>query len=249
MKSKYLSIFLLGLILGIFSTAYGARAEAPVVDLSRGQQESLGLEIDDNRQSEPMDQRLLKLERQIANLNDMNYASKLEKVQQELQQLRGQMEVQTHDLTQLKEQVKNFYQDLDQRLTKKTTAVAAATGIAAAFNQLNKKQYEKAISGFQAFIKAYPSNAYTVNAHYWLGEIYYLKDKPELASKEFQAIVANYPENPKVADAMLKLALIAMDAGNYTKARQHLGKVQHQFTGSTAAKIATLRLKEIKQKK
>lgn len=291
MKYK-VTLSLLTLALVSFSTAFGARAEAPVVDLSRSSQDTSttteSLEIDQqvpitpratpSHQNEPIDQRVLRLERQIANLNEMNYASKFEKVQQELQKLQGQIEVQNHSMTELKDQVHNFYQDLDQRLAKKPPAAessapegtavgekekSTATAIngndtnktkalqtyEAAFNLLNKKEYDKAINSFQTFIKNYPNSSYTVNAHYWLGEIYYLKDKPELANKEFQTILSEYSDSPKVADALLKIALIAMDAGNDAKARQNLIKVQKQFPGSTAAKIATLRLKELKQKR
>ncbi len=304
MKSKQTFVLSI-LLIGCFSDAFCARAGAPVVDLSRAsQQESFSnqasLEVDQDEplsarpiithQNEPVDQRILRLEKQISNLVEMNFASKLEKIQQEVQQLQGQLEVQNHEMTQLKEQVRSFYQDLDQRLAKvqpglssipgkkvlkvensqKSTAddsqnnldyaVKSSDDMVAssktkelqtyevAFNQLNKKNYEKAIKGFQGFVKEYPSSIYSVNAYYWMGEIFYLKGKPEQANKEFQTIIANYPDSPKVADAMLKVALIAMDAGNYTKAKQNFAKVQKQFPGTTAAKIATLRLKEIKHK-
>jgi tol-pal system protein YbgF len=286
-------LILLALTLGIINITTG-NAQAPVIDLSRASSQdapaNAGLEVDQEEnsptairmaqrsQNEPMDQRVLRLERQVSSLIEFNYTSKLEKMQQDLQQLHGQIEVQNHDLIQLKEQVKSFYQDLDQRVTKlqpnintpqdKTQLTAEKLKktdedsnpinytskskelqtYETAFNQLNKKEYDKAISSFQNFIKNYPSSSYTINAHYWLGEIYYLKGKPAQASREFQIIVTNYPDNPKVADAMLKLALISMDAGNYVKAKQQLTKVQRQFPSSTAAKIAALRLKEIKQK-
>lgn len=288
MKSKL--SFVLLMVMSLFSSPFATGAQAPVVDLNRGQtQDSMGsggLEVDQSEpaprptmthQNEPMDQRVLRLERQISNVTEMNYASKFEKLQQELQQLQGQIEVQNHDVSQLKDQLRNFYQDLDGRLSKiqpdssvektaqsseKTrSSMKESTGsdtssskskelqtYETAFNLLNKKEYEKAINGFQAFIKDYPESTYTVNAHYWLGEIYYLKDKPGQANKEFQMIINSYPENPKVADALLKVALIAMDGGNYTKAKTNLTKVQKQYPGTTAAKIATLRLKEIKAK-
>ncbi|MBA2653910.1 MAG: tol-pal system protein YbgF [Gammaproteobacteria bacterium] len=288
MKHKRTLLWLV-LLMGIPCAALAA--QAPVVDLSRASQQDMqinqGLEVDQGepnvppaRQNETMEQRVVRLERQLSNLTEMNYPSKLEKMQQDVQQLHGQIEVQNHDLTQLKEQVRNFYQDLDQRITKPKQEVStpsdkksisaqdntkidsdeAASPISennktkelqtyeTAFSLLNKKDYEKATLNFQNFIKDYPNSSYTVNAHYWLGEIFYLKNKPELANKEFQTIIANYPDNPKVGDAMLKTALIAMDAGNYSKARQNLIKVQKQFPGTTAAKIAALRLKEIKLK-
>lgn len=291
MKNNSIVVLFL-LVMSGFSAAYAGRAEVPVVDLNgkNSNQEmsssSAGLEVDQsdttsvraatNHQNEPLDQRVLRLERQLSNLAEMNYSSKMEKMQQQVQQLQGQVEVQNHELTQLKDQVRNFYQDLDTRISKiqpdsnfaaeKNTNVKSKTptkeaeldssaskskelqAYEVAFNSLNKKEYEKAIASFKSFVQDYPSSTYAVNAHYWLGEIYYLKDKPDQASKEFQLIITNYPDNQKVADAMLKLALIAMDSGNYAKAKVNLLKVQKQFPGTTAAKIATLRLKEIKQK-
>jgi tol-pal system protein YbgF len=274
MKSKCFLI-VVTLFGGIFSTV---RAGAPVVDLNQDAPPpmSQSLEIDQeegsfrhtiHHQNESLEQRVFRLERQISNITEMNFLTKFEKMQQEIQQLHGQIEVQDHDLSQLKEQVRNFYQDLDQRLSKikpasvqsernaiQESAPLVGKGITkstelqayeVAFNFLNQKNYEKAIKGFQEFIQNYPASDYAVNAHYWLGEIYYLKKKADQANKEFQIIITNYPDSLKVADAMLKVALIAMDAGNYAKAKQNLVKVQKQFPGSTAAKIATLRLKEI----
>lgn len=291
------------LTLGLLFTvpfAFAARPPAPVVDLSKSSQQEVmqtqgGLEVDTDvptssslrssvtYQNEPAEQRILRLEKQISNLIEMGFASKLEKMQQEVQQLHGQLEVQNHEISQLKEQVRNFYQDLDQRMAKaqsgqslppekkaksappvvkETSSDTEETiedtsssnktqelqSYEVAFNYLNKKEYDKAIKGFQAFVKSYPSSHYSVNAHYWLGEIYYLKNKSDQANKEFQLIISNYPDNPKVADAMIKVGLIAMDAGNYTKAKQTFTKVRKQFPETTAAKIAALRLKEIKNK-
>jgi tol-pal system protein YbgF len=268
------------------------RAEAPVVDLGKAAQLGEGLEVDSDEpvvikssfhRDEPLDQRILRLERQITNLTEMNLATKLERIQEELQQLRGQLEVQGHELAQLKEQQRNFYQDLDKRINnlqpetndgtksegKHTTNTSASREVKdnnqllssndtnnqkelqayeTAFNLLNKKQYDKAVNAFQTFVKTYPKSNHAANAHYWLGEIFYLKGKSDLARKEFQVIVTNYPSNPKTADALLKLALVAMDTENYSKARQYLLKIQKQFPNTTAAKVASLRLKEIKDK-
>lgn len=51
-----------------------------------------------------------------------NMLGKMQNLQQELNELRGQMEVQTHELQALKQQQLNFYNDLDTRLRHNTTA-------------------------------------------------------------------------------------------------------------------------------
>ncbi len=289
MKQKHKLIFVLFFLMLCSATAVqAAHADVPVVDLSHSLEEeatvNTALELDQGSSSFPvrstknsynhetMDQKVSRLDKQVTNLTEMNYASKLEKLQLQLQQLQGQLEVQHHDLSQLKEQMKNFYQDLDQRVNqvssqddnkKEKTLIKAEKAkekaeeeklsdapksdelqkYEAAFNLLNKKEYDKAIHNFQAFVKAFPDSTYTANAHYWLGEIYYLKGKSESASNEFQIIVNKYPENTKVADAMLKIGLIAMDSGDKSKAKQAFTKVKKQFPGTTAGKIASLRLK------
>lgn len=285
MKKQFLILFTSLISFGgVNNVVYAA---PPVVDMSQAatRQEADSLEIDQGeainssrssvRANEPADQRISRLERQMSNLTDMNLVSKLEKMQQELQQLRGQLEVQNHEMVQLKDQLRNFYQDLDQRLTKsgeqapnkKSTPAPVQANKSenlsddstdssdsskelqtyeTAFNLLNKKDYDKAVTAFQNFTKSYPNSSYSVNAHYWLGEIFYLKEKPDLANKEFQIIIAKYPSSQKVPDAMLKLALLSMDSGNYAKAKQHLQKLQKEYPGTTAAKAAAVHLKEIK---
>lgn len=293
MKRQFL-VLISGLIC-LCGVSFNVYAAATVVNMSQSasHQEDQGLEIDQgesqytaknmSNRNENVDQRVMRLERQMSNLTDINLVSKYEKMQQDMQQLRGQIEVQNHEMIQLKEQLRNFYQDLDQRLTKfgepninKKSASAKIVQVSNttdaktdeddntdadnpdsstelqtyenAFNLLNKKDYDKAVSAFQSFTKSYPNSSYSVNAHYWLGEIFYLKAKPDLANKEFQIIISKYPTSQKVPDAMLKLALLSMDAGNYSKAKQHLQKLQKQFPGTTAAKAATVHLKEIKSR-
>lgn len=72
----------------------------------------------------PMDQRVQILERQAANntqlLNQMN------NMQQQIQDLRGQLETQTHNVQVLQDQLKSQYKDIDQRLSQTATSTVAA---------------------------------------------------------------------------------------------------------------------------
>ena len=63
-------------------------------------------------------QRLTRLEQQQNNLANMNLPQQIAHLQQELAQLRGEIQVQQHDLKMLSNQQRSFYQDLDQRLAK-----------------------------------------------------------------------------------------------------------------------------------
>lgn len=212
------------------------------------------------------EQRLNKVEQQIANVNSQNAPGRIEQLQDELQQLRGQLEKQTHDIAVLARQQKQFYQDLSQRITQNLqTAKSASQAMPAlatgqsesvspnesqayrvAFESLKSKQYDQAIDAFQKYLVRYPAGHYVVNSNYWLGEIYYLQGKSMDAKKAFTSVVKNYPNSQKMPDAMLKLAIIEIEAGNKAQGQQLLEQVQQRYPGTTAARLAALRYQELK---
>lgn len=66
----------------------------------------------------PLDKRVGKLEQQINNINQANVQENIEKLQQQLQQLSGDLEIQQHNLKDLQDQVHSLYSDLDKRMEK-----------------------------------------------------------------------------------------------------------------------------------
>lgn len=66
-----------------------------------------------------LEQRVIRLEHQVNNLNQQNFQSHLDTLEQQVQKLNGDIEVQTQDIKDLKEEVNNFYKDLDQRIKQK----------------------------------------------------------------------------------------------------------------------------------
>lgn len=280
-----------GLILiSIFSLAY---ADAPVVDYSRpvagadnasavvppsvntaSQTSSMQPQFSDQSpivaqaQSDlTLDQRVAKLEQQINNLNQQNLSKRLDDLQQQLQKISGDLEVQSHAVQQLDEQLKNFYQDLNQRVQKqdvpvkpvvkgdvvktgsKITAKSAAASTTDtslkeqqlyqdAFNLLQNKKNQDATTKFRAYISAYPDGNYIANAHYWLGEIYFAGQQFKLATSEFETVINKYSSSTKVPDAMFKLALIYEQAGKHDLSKKELSALQKRFPHSTAAQLA-----------
>lgn len=111
-----------------------------------------------------------------------------------------------------------------------------------AFADLQQKKYESASTKFVSYIKSYPKGAYAVNAHYWLGECYYLINQFDKAGAEFKIVLGKYPNSTKTADSLLKLGIIHNSMGKYAEARKELQQVQSRFPGSTAAQLATHQL-------
>jgi tol-pal system protein YbgF len=264
-------------ILGIsfFATSY-VYANAPVVDLSQSQNSPVAtseisqplVNVTESGPPEslnnlPLNDRVIRLEQQVNNFAQMNMPSRVDQLQQQVQQLQGQLETQSHELQQIEAQQKNFYQDLDQRLaqmksgtpaspqnstvTNKTPNIVPTQNdqaeYQAAFSLLQNKKYDEAITAMQNYLTHYPNGQYAANAHYWLGEIYSLQNKSNLASQEFQTIINKYPNDQKVPDAMLKLAFISDAAGQHAEAKQQLKKIVKQYPGTPAAQLASMKLK------
>jgi tol-pal system protein YbgF len=310
---------LLGLVV-IFGANISAFAEAPVEDLTQEvpqggfEVQPLGNEFappatapatqDLNQplpappvppptQNMTMSQRMMRVEQQLNNLIQMNLVGKYNDLEQQIQQLRGQLETQTHELKLLNEQQKKFYEDLDQRLSRisqdnnsdknpiekssammpKNKETKTETKIAetkksdsskldspksdsaeqevylSGFNALKAKKYAQATTALRDYTTRFPQGKYAANAHYWLGEIYYLKGENQKAATEFNKVITNHPTSDKVTNAFLKTAFIHANMGKTTQAKQELLKIKKQFPGSSAARLADMRLKELQQPK
>lgn len=74
-----------------------------------------------------LEQRVQTLERRISTLSTI--VLRLDSMQQEIQQLRGDVELQSHDMEGLKKRQMDFYNDMDQRISKITGETPASMPI------------------------------------------------------------------------------------------------------------------------
>ncbi len=179
----------------------------------------------------------------------------LQQLQQEMMELRGIVEQQAHELSQLKQQSMDRYIDVDNRLaelvknppatTTGSTATAAsgtavATSVAskkpmegekpaydAAYGLVKAKRFDDALEAFKQFLVDYPDGRYAPNSYYWMGELYQVTQPPDLeaARQSFAQLLAQYPNNPKVPGAMYKLGKVYYQKGNKAKSKEWLDKV------------------------
>jgi len=87
---------------GIVLSATAAERKAPVTEPA----------------STNLEQRVDNLERQMQSQGLLDMLQQLQALKAEINNLRGQLEVNTHELEQLKEQQRNLYNNLDERLKK-----------------------------------------------------------------------------------------------------------------------------------
>ena len=191
----------------------------------------------------------------------------LEELQAEVRQLRNTVEVQGHELEQLKGRQRSLYDDLDKRVReaehRATAAPAPVAAVAAtssarvitapqqqeydaAFEMMKQGLYEKAIKAFRAFLAKHPDSGLADNAQYWVAEGNYVLRNYKLALEEFTKVV-NDTQNPKAPDALLKIGYVHYELGAYDKARKTLADVQQRYAGTSVAKLAAVRLEKMKK--
>jgi tol-pal system protein YbgF len=127
-----------------------------------------------------------------------------------------------------------------------TPAISPTSAFNLAYNDYLNGRYDLAVTGFQRFLKDFPSTSLAPNAYYWMGESYFSqKDYPH-ATQAFQKVVNDHPRSEKVAPALFKIGVVTAEAGDLPKARGYLRRVIEEFSTSDEAKLAKNKLAEIR---
>ncbi|HEV2443782.1 MAG TPA: tol-pal system protein YbgF [Steroidobacteraceae bacterium] len=211
-----------------------------------------------------LDSRVSKVERVMSNQSLVQLASQVDQLQAEVRDLRGQVDDLQNSNQQLRKQQHDLYGDLDKRVGALERGGSAGGGSASggsdseggvssteqsiygqAFDALKAGSYSVAISGFQGFLKQYPSSPLAPNAEYWLGEAHYVNQDFAAAGSDFQTVLDNWPSSGKAPDAMLDLANTQLAQGKTTKGRATLRQVMSQYSGTDAATRARKRLQQL----
>ncbi|MFW5824332.1 MAG: tol-pal system protein YbgF [Marinobacter sp.] len=100
------------------------------------------------------------------------------------------------------------------------------------------KAYNEAIGELYDFISEYPEGDLTVNAYYWLGEVYLVKPQLEQAKQAFTIVATRYQDHRKAPDAMYKLGLVHDRMDEKDQAERYMNRVIDQYGTSQAAGLA-----------
>ncbi|HET7176658.1 MAG TPA: tol-pal system protein YbgF [Gammaproteobacteria bacterium] len=205
------------------------------------------------------------LEQVFKNQSLQGMSQRIDGLQDQLEKLRGDVEVLEHNQDLDKKQQRDLYQDLDKRLQKLEMGLSAAPAPASAapvqaapvgngadegayqksFNQLKDGRFSDAIKGFKSFLKQYPDSPLVPNAVFWTGEAYYQMSDFDTALATFKKVVKDYPTSSKVSDALLKVGYCQYEQQQWKSARQTLNSVVQNYPNSSAASLATQRLQRM----
>ncbi|MGO1750177.1 MAG: tol-pal system protein YbgF [Marinobacter sp.] len=101
-----------------------------------------------------------------------------------------------------------------------------------------QKKYDEAISRLYEFIDKYPEGDLTVNAYYWLGEVYLVKPQLEQARQAFSIVATRYEDHRKAPDAVYKLGVTLDRLDEKADARRQMEQVVNDYPESDAARLA-----------
>ena len=99
----------------------------------------------------------------------------------------------------------------------------------------NEKDFDAAIDEVYQFLDEYPEGDLTVNAYYWLGELYLSQESYEQARQAFTIVTSRHQSHRKAPDALFKLAVTHDRAGNQAKAKDALERLQSEYPETESA--------------
>jgi tol-pal system protein YbgF len=112
----------------------------------------------------------------------------------------------------------------------------------AALDLFKTGNYGGAISGFTAFVRAYPKSPLSPSAQYWIGNAQFAQKDFRAAIAAQRQLIAAYPDSQKVPDALLNIATSQFELGDGTAARRTLEDIVARYPQSDAAAKARARL-------
>ena len=184
------------------------------------------------------DQPLARESKHTSSGNNASLLSQVQSMQKELQELRGQIEVQNHELKVLKEQQLTFYKDIDARLHKPPTVPTSAAVLPSNATPIATTP---ASTIPVASTPARSNNPAEEQIHY-LAAYDLIKNKHfNDAIVAMQSFVTQYPNGGYTANAHYWLGELYMTQKDYDKASTQFDVVLSQFPSSSKAAPSLLK--------
>lgn len=235
----------------------------PVMGLDADIGMSAGL-LSESRPVGTIKERMSQVEQKLDYLNKQQLLAHIQELQGTLTDLTGQFEEQAHRLRVLEKTIDKLQDGVAEVAQvpepkskddlQQSSDVGDKSGVEnaqvklevkpdynqayqQAFDLMQSKKYDLAISAFNDYLQTYKKSPYLPNVNYWLGEIHLLYGHYDLAMQSFKVVVDEYPHHAKIPDAILKLAMIQNDS-DPKEAERLFKRLEQEFPTSTAAHLA-----------
>ena len=99
-------------------------------------------------------------------------------------------------------------------------------------------QWPLAISGFEQFIRSFPTSDKADDAQFYIGESYQLDGKFKEAVGAYEKVIADYPSGDRVPQALYKRGVALSLLGENDRARESFQQVIRNYPQSEVAVLA-----------
>ncbi len=184
--------------------------------------------------------------------------SQIEALRGELAKLHGENEQIVRDVADIQRRQKDIAQGVDERLRKVEPAKVSVDGkefiadpaeardFEAALAIFRKGEFPAAQAAFADFLKRYPQSGFKPTALFWLGNAQYANRDYRGAIGNFRALLAQAPDHPRAAEAVLSIANCQIELKDNAGARRTLDELVKAYPQSEAAVAAKERLARLR---
>lgn len=274
MHKLILSVLLLG---GLSQTASAAlfddkEARQQIQDLqqkSDTQNQATQATLDAIQKSQQaLEQRVSKIEATLKSQGLVDLLGQVDRLNQELSKVKGQLEVVTHDIEVTQQRQKDLYTDVDGRVRKLESGAPAATNNAVtptaptatavtppvAENSAEQKDFDAAqaltkagkhkdaFDAYEKFLQAYPNSKNSPEAMYLLGYSQFSLKNYKAAIATQQKMIKQFPDSPKQPDAYFNIANAQIQLADVDSAKKTLRDLLAKYPDSEVAPNAKRRL-------
>jgi len=259
---------------GVFLLSLSQLAQAALFDdkEARQQIQDMQKKMDSQNQAtqdaikknqQALEQRIAALEAVIKGQGLMDLLGQVERLNQELSNVKGQLEVANHNIESAQQRQKDLYADVDGRVRKlesgapasaAVTDAPAAASTTVADNAGEAKDFEaaqalsrsgkhkEAFEAFDKFLQTYPNSTRAADAQYALGYAQFSLKNYKAAIATQQKLLKQYPDSPKAADASFNIANSQIQLADIDGAKKTLRELLAKYPNSEVAPNAKRRL-------
>ena len=118
----------------------------------------------------------------------------------------------------------------------------------AAYNAFKSKKYKESREKFEQFIKDFPGDKLSENAHFWIGETYNSEKDYEGAILAYETFLKKYPKSDKAPSGLLKQGIAFIGIGDKKTGKVILEQLLERYPKSKEAELAKKQINDLNKK-
>ncbi len=222
------------------------------------------------KSQQALEQRILSIENVIKSQGLMDLLSQIDRLNEDLNKVKGELEVAQHHIDVSQQRQKDLYADTDGRLRKLEAGNSSATNTATEIKEpqaqvnitnttpaessaeskafegaqalLQAGKYKDAFDAFDKFLQAYANSKQVPNAQYGLGYAQFSLKNYKAAIATQQKLISQFPDSLKVPDAKFNIANCQIQLSDIEGAKKSLRDLIAQHPASELVPNAKRRL-------